>query len=231
MRPINRGNWPVDKNGNNIELSPYGKAKPFLTDRIGDYCSYCERPGYYAALEVEHILPKSLPQYKHLEENWHNFLLGCKNCNPIKGIKVHPFEKIFLPDRDNTFFAIKILEGGLITINENLGEDDKTKIRNFIDLIGLDRRPGSPNYSNKDYRWRERKKVWDIAIRYLEKFENKNADIETIIDLAKGWGFWSVWMTVFKNQPDVINNLIKQFPGCCPKCFDQNLKPVPRNNH
>jgi hypothetical protein len=69
MRPIDKGNAPQ-------VFTNYQDAKPFLTNQLGTYCSYCERR-IATNLAVEHILPKdiNLP-YAHLRNEWTNFLLG-----------------------------------------------------------------------------------------------------------------------------------------------------------
>lgn len=56
----------------------YKKATSHLTQRLGNYCSYCESP-ISGLLEVEHILPKS--QYPLYSTKWENFLLACSACN------------------------------------------------------------------------------------------------------------------------------------------------------
>ena len=57
-------------------------AAPQLQERLGDYCSYCERQ-IETHLAVEHIKPKS--HDPGLRRAWNNFLLACTNCNSSKG--------------------------------------------------------------------------------------------------------------------------------------------------
>jgi hypothetical protein len=45
---------------------------------------------------------------------------------------------------------------------------------------------------------------------------------------AQGRGFFSVWMTVFKNDPDMLNRLINAFPGTSGDCFDHEGKAIHR---
>lgn len=204
MRPVDKTN-PTGK----ITYDPYGNAKPDLINCIGSYCSYCERPGCSAALDVEHVEPKnSNPDKRYL---WSNFLLACKNCNSIKGTSIIDFSKIVLPHIDNTVLAITYLESGFIKLNPNFEEPEKGE--ELIKLIGLDRRPGSPNYSHKDSRWEDRKKAWKLSIKYLSKFQEGIADVETIIDLAKHCGFFSIWFHIFKDYTEVQQALIDIFPG------------------
>ncbi len=84
MRPVNRGNIPTDTlTGGNIVFRPYQIAKSYLIERIGSYCSFCEKRLTHL-VEVEHILPKSL--HSEFQFTWNNFLLSCKTCNTIKGV-------------------------------------------------------------------------------------------------------------------------------------------------
>jgi 5-methylcytosine-specific restriction endonuclease McrA len=74
MRPVTRGAAPR-------AYTAYSQAIGDLEDRLGIYCSYCERR-LPVSLAVEHVVPKSLEPT--LETCWDNFLLGCTNCNSVK---------------------------------------------------------------------------------------------------------------------------------------------------
>jgi uncharacterized protein (TIGR02646 family) len=207
MRPVNKELFTT----NQEIYNPYGDAKDDLISALGSYCSYCERYGHYTALDVEHINNKN--HYPEQEFNWSNFLLACKNCNSIKGNK--EINLSLMPHIDNTFIIFKYLESGLIIINQELIDtlEITTNTQQLLDLIGLDRVPGHPRLSNKDKRWQERKKVWEIAVRYLDKYQSQECDIETIRDLALANGFWSIWMTIFEDYDDIKQELISAFPG------------------
>ena len=229
MRPVKKSPRPTNYQGIPKVYSPYGTAKDDLIDDLGDYCSYCERQGYHSALDVEHVQPKGLPQYANLEEEWDNFLLGCKNCNPIKGNKDVVFNDIFLPHRNNSFYTYEYLQGGLIQIKNNLSPPDQDKAQRLIDLVGLDRLPGHPDHSRNDKRWEERMNTYNLAERYLQKYERGQVSETVVADLAKAKGFWSVWMWVFDRHVAVKNQLISEFPGTCMNCFDAQASPVKRN--
>lgn len=77
MRPVNKGKSPKT-------FSKYREAAPYLEDRLGRYCSYCEMP-IFNAPEVEHIEARSRGG---AECDWNNMLLSCKYCNTRKGAKV-----------------------------------------------------------------------------------------------------------------------------------------------
>jgi uncharacterized protein (TIGR02646 family) len=234
MRPVVKP-WPTDNKGNLKKYSPFDTAKSDLFLVIGQYCSYCETWGYSASVAVEHVQPKKyqLPDgsspYAHLEENWDNFLLGCVNCNSVKLNKDVKLTDVCLPHLHNSSMAFIYKEGGYIKINDSLSVAEKAMAENMLQLTGLDRRPGTPNYSRKDKRWDQRRDCWELAIRYLNKLQNKETDVNTITDLAKAKGHWSVWMSVFENHPVIRQALIEAFPGTAANCFDQHTVPLRRN--
>ena len=91
MRPIERGAAPC-------AYGDYKEAKQDLVNRLGTYCSYCERR-IATILAVEHIQAKSLPHYAHLANDWNNFLLACVNCNSSKSAAEVDPARYLLPDR------------------------------------------------------------------------------------------------------------------------------------
>lgn len=209
---------PVDKttfNSNRVEYNNYGDAKPDLIAAIGEYCSFCERRGFTSALDVEHIEHKD--KHPDKEKLWDNFLLGCKNCNSIKGTSDIDFSSIILPHLDDTYSPFQYLESGLIKIKDSIEEPRKAKA--LVALVGLDRRPGHPKYSPKDTRWQERKPAWELSKKYRNKYVHNSCDIETITDLALNNGFWSIWMLSFEEFPEVQNELILSFKGTRRSCF------------
>lgn len=67
------------------------------------------------------------------------------------------------------------------------------------------------------------------AKKRLERNDNEDFK-EQIIDTARSKGCWGVWMTVFKDDADMLDRLIRAFPGTCCDCFDitAGLVPVTR---
>ena len=60
--------------------NPYQDAKPALVANLGRFCSYCEEAYHYDRdIHVEHVQPKGLPRYAHLEFDWTNFLLDVQH--------------------------------------------------------------------------------------------------------------------------------------------------------
>jgi len=215
MRPIVKTD-KRDAQGNPLEFNPYGTAKEELVKEMGSYCAFCEKYNSRSALHVEHINgmeckdANGVQIYKHLENRWDNFLLACVNCNSIKGAKDVAIVEPFLPHQHNLLHYIEVIEGGIIKAKEGIEEPERKRAVAFIDLVGLDRYPGQPRYSDRDDRWDNRLKVYDLASRYFDKYDSQNptTDVETIVDVAGLSGFFSVWYYRFKGHDEVIRALI-----------------------
>lgn len=227
MRPVQKLPHPLDANGNPKSYSPYGKAKPDLVANLGDYCSYCEVFTTFVAIEVEHILPKSA--FVALQEEWNNFLLSCKTCNTIKSDTIFDLSDIHLPHQNNTAISLQYQEGGTISVPPALSNLQQEKVKKLINLVGLDRVPGHPLLTAADKRWHYRRQAWELAMRYLAKFEAGQADEDTVCDLASQRGFWSVWMSVFAVHSSVRQKMIEKFVGTAATCFDATTTPIFRN--
>ena len=109
MRRVDRGPHPLDDGNGPKRFHPYNKAKSDLLERIGEYCSYCERTG---DLHVEHVVSRC--RRPELAEEWTNFLLGCTNCNGIKSNRNHSRDGYIWPDRDDTEAAFEYLPDGIV---------------------------------------------------------------------------------------------------------------------
>ena len=229
MRPVERGAWPLDGSGAPKAYAEYGDAQPDLYERLGDYCSYCEMR-VADCIHVEHILPKAIPRYAHLEVYWPNFLLACARCNSIKGHRDIDHTDYFWPDADNTFRAFLYERGGVVRVEPGLSAGDQQKAQETLDLTGVDRRPGHPHFDHKDRRWQGRLDAWDKAVDALDRLHSSYTPelAATVIDLACATGFWSVWMTVFQSERGMLARFITAFPGTCAACFDADSVPQPR---
>ena len=122
MRPVNRGVAPRT-------YARYGEAIGDLEDRLGIYCSYCER-WIPVGLAVEHKAPKSRHPSRELE--WDNFLLGCTNCNSVKGDTDVADDEILWPDRDNLMLALEYSKGGFVGLAGSLDPSIKPRARKLI---------------------------------------------------------------------------------------------------
>ncbi|WP_290790923.1 hypothetical protein [Flavihumibacter sp. UBA7668] len=137
-----------------------------------------------------------------------------------------------MPHENNLINYIEITGGGLVQIKAGVGGNDLTRAQAFIDLVGLDRVPGHVNYSDKDDRWDNRLKVADIAQRQFNKYTSAvpSTDIETIVDLARTTGYFSIWYYQFIGHDEIIGallnginvggNPLQPFPGSHTGSFD-----------
>ncbi|MGB8701386.1 MAG: HNH endonuclease [Thermosynechococcaceae cyanobacterium] len=224
MRPVERGLAPRT-------YAKYGDAIGDLEARLGLYCSYCERR-LPTSLAVEHVVPKALNP--GLETEWTNFLLGCTNCNSVKGDTPVDVEDFLWPDRDNTFLAFEYAKGGFVRLATNTNKEQKEKAKALLNLVGLQRHQASgwDNPAPRDKRWQQREEIWAVAEKCRKNFESlKQTDDakNLVLEVAHGYGFFSVWMTVFDVYPDIKRGLVQGFLGTALSCFDADGKPLHRS--
>lgn len=220
MRPIVKGSNPKHPDGTEIIFSEYARSRRYLIDRIGEYCSYCERK-IEANLAVEHVQPKD--PNPNLELEWSNFLLACTNCNSTKGKKVINLDDYFWPDIDNTFQFYDYDSSGIVNVARNLTDINIVqKVKNMLDLVGLQKSPpriGSADWEKaSDRRYEHRLQAWLDANHYLEQYRNAVSETKIIMlpllkTIAINQGFWSIWMNVFADFPEVQIELINNFKG------------------
>lgn len=225
MRPVCRGPVPQE-DGQEVVFSDYGEARPHLAQTLGRYCSYCER-WIAASLAVEHVQPKSLRP--DLALAWDNLLLACANCNSAKGNQPIELPDYYWPDSDNTARAFAYAADGSVSPSPTLPPDATERAARTLGLTGLSRHPsGACRPSASDYRWMDRLEAWDLATRYLRQYQQQRTRPETIADVMRERGLWSVWMTVFRAHPEVCRALVDELPGTA-DCFDpETCEPIPR---
>lgn len=223
MRPVIRGESPKDDNGETIAFKTYQQARGELIKRIGEVCSYCEMH-LDASLAVEHMLPKQPPGHTapiaDRELAWDNMLLACTNCNSTKSNKEIHLTDYIWPDRDNTFLALTYKEGGIV---EATPGTNSIRAGRIIKLVGLNVIPTSGEQAREasDRRWNNRREAWEIATRSRERLAILNNDPtmqEQIVDGISG--YWSIWMTVFKDNQEMLGRIIKKLPGTDTNYFD-----------
>ena len=220
MRPVSRGTCPTDTNNNEMVFSEYTQARGELIKRIGERCSYCEMH-LDSSLAVEHVKPKKpsgvAQAIRERELSWDNFLLACTNCNSTKGDIDVVLEDYVWPDRDNTFMAFVHSEGGLVRAEKAPHE---ARAVNTIKLVGLDKTPETAEAS--DRRWLNRREAWDIAQESLQDLIESDTPAfrRQIIRTVKSGAYWSIWMTVFKDHPGILREMIYAIPGTAVECFD-----------
>lgn len=223
MRPVVRGDAPK-------VYRKYGDAIGDLEERLGIYCSYCERR-LPASLAVEHVSPKSIDSNRELD--WTNFLLGCTNCNSVKLDKPTNDDDFLWPDRDNTLRAFVYSLGGFVELSASLSPEIRPMAEALMNIVGLNRhqKQGWPNPAPRDKRWKQREEVWKLAERcrdeYLVAIGRNEAVFSLITEAAVGYGFFSVWMTVFEGDSDLSVKFISAFSGTA-DCFDASGAAINR---
>ncbi len=232
MRPVQRGSWPEDGDGQKVAFDEYGHARPHLIGRMGDYCSFCELP-LAAALAVEHIRCKS--KNPALERDWDNFLLACPSCNSSKGVKVDTAADVgrhMWPHQDRCADAFIYSVGGVVRVADELPLADRTRAVATEVLVGLTRRPGAGLKRDQilrgsDRRYEKRREVWDQAVEAREDLRRcDGAEMRKwILANARALGFWSVWMTVFADDEAMQAALCGLFSGTA----RDRLYPLPRH--
>jgi hypothetical protein len=231
MRPVERGPWPMDAEGRDKPFAEYGHAKRFLTRRIGEYCSFCERP-VTAGLAVEHVRCKH--RNPSLEREWSNFLLACPSCNSTKSTKIETAEdeaRHLLPHRDRTLDAFDYT-AGRVRLAKLDDPDLEQRARNTDKLVGLTRTPHAgltraQLLKHSDTRYLERRRAWQKAAAAREDLLEVDEPQmrRRILAEARAVGFWSVWMTVFRDDEQMQAALCEQatFPGTA----NERIYPLP----
>jgi hypothetical protein len=196
----------VDKG---VNLTPYAKyrdAMPYLVQRIGPFCSYCEME-ISNEPDVEHVRPKTLGGAALLLEN---FLLGCKKCNKIKSKKNPNRANHLWPDEDNTFVAYEYVNEIVVRPSAAVvGTPIETLARNTLNLTGIDRLPKNVAKPSKkvalDRRWQKRREAWGRAEIALRRWRiNPSIELcEQIADTAISLGFFSIWVKFFSGPGEI----------------------------
>lgn len=234
MRPIDKGATPYKT------IGKYQEAGPYLEDRIGAYCSFCEMR-VNNALAVEH---KESKKSGGALTDWDNLLLSCTYCNSRKLEKVKKGEmgKWIWPDLHNTFLAFSY-ENALPRVNkeylQSVSAEVLQKAEAVLEGLELDYCPNSGNRNRgkekyRDKRWNKRFETLSVAEEARASWDkHKNTEFRSeqlinIVNQAKGYGFFSVWMMIFDGETEVRNALIRAFPGTDMSCFDEKTAPVRR---
>jgi len=220
MRPVTKGNAPRS-------YREYSDARPDLVDKLGRFCSYCER-FLCVGLAVEHKRPKS--RYPSQALAWENFLLACSNCNSAKRDRKIILSRYLWPDVDNTFRAFEYDQSGIIRVRKYIHKKLRQRARRTIILLGLDKYPGQfREPTDRDYRWSDRRKEWEKAAlmrRQLHQHDTPGQR-EMIIKCAQD-GIFSIWMDVFQEDTQLMQRLLHAFPGTALDCFNDQCYAVAR---
>lgn len=235
MRPLKK--WSVgdsDRQGGVVDAiyRPYGQAVPLLQRNFGCFCCYCEV--FDNDLQLEHIIPKS--QDPNRASDWDNFLLACSRCNGAdnKGHTQIHLGSYYFPHLRNTLLPFNYKQGGKIEVAQGLAPLQQAKAENTLKLLGLDKYPGNPQYPQgippRDKRWEHRRRAWEKAVRKRQDYRRGQITDEDVAEFAYQRGFFSVWFSVFADEPAVKQALIERFEGTAVRCFDPQNRylPIPR---
>lgn len=190
---------------------------------------------------AEGIMGVEMPQYseKKIEmyEAAKEYFEALKTCTSKEQIEVLRQEMVRLEAEydDNPALAYTY-QGGIPKVNETaLNHVDPTgerltKAKNLFALVDLGNVPAP---WVKDRRFHQRNKAYELAVEALTDWqlaktctsEGKDVIKRLIVLNAQGYGFFSVWMTVFVDEPDICKALLDAFPGTNHIYFDETYYP------
>lgn len=221
MRPLDKGPWPVDINGQRITVNDYDHWRALLIERIGYYCAYCNMPLSHS-LQVEHVVPKNPPPgYVPGDPlSWDNMLLACGPCNRAKWNTPINFDDYYFPDHNNTLIPFQHVvhpvnpDSAIVVESPGLQAAQLSKASSSIRLFGLaniDKRPDIVDI--RHIKRRDALIAVDMAYTLYVGIKVDNPDLvqktaELIAQMAKGWGFFGIWFRKFQDEPKVIKALI-----------------------
>ena len=225
MRAVNRGEIPLDKKGNPKIYTHYRQAKDDLIDRLGSSCSYCEM-NVANQVDIEHIIPKS--KNPKLEKTWSNFILSCKICNILKDNINDNREGYVFPDIENTSFLYEYSISD-IKVKDNLESCTKYLATATFNLVQLNRKFNTSNQI--DDRRRARNNAWkkaQMALKDYIKLLPTTHDKNTLANLTALTceNFFSLWLQVFKDYPEVKKAILENVKGTAIECYDKNYNPI-----
>jgi hypothetical protein len=247
MRPLNKGNVPLDDKGNTINPTDYKKWRKSLMTRIGYYCVYCNQP-ISSSLQVEHVIPKNpLPGYTPGDPlAWNNMLLACGPCNNAKSNSPVDANTYYLPEEHNTHLPFETVElpghgsiHAIVKPRSGLNHDQQRKAERTIQLLKLSNFDERDNIV--DLRSIRRRDAM-IAVKAIKEqydeakgsptFNSVIAALRVALQ-AKAIGFFSLWYDAFVDEPEVMRALISPIPipGTSQECFNPaaGYQPIFRN--
>jgi uncharacterized protein (TIGR02646 family) len=211
VRSLDKGGTPTHADGTAIVFADYKDATPYLKQRLGRYCSYCERT-IPASLAVEHKLPKT-GAYQHLEHEWRNLLLACSNCNSSKGTNVPNHANPLWPDEDDTFAMIEYHRSGGVAPKSGLPPDASARVTALLDLVGLTKTPDQSGQT--DHRFFDRLEVWRKAEQAVVDVETSDSPAlrRSTVEVARSSGGYSIWRHAFAADTNMTQRLMASLPG------------------
>ncbi|MEA3288859.1 MAG: HNH endonuclease [Campylobacterota bacterium] len=221
MRPVNKGDIPKKEDGSDKIYTSYAQAKDDLRDRLDSFCSYCEM-NIDNQPDIEHVSPKS--KNPDLETVWENFLLACKPCNIIKDANNDNREGYAFPDTHNTSFLYEYSDSG-VKVRDDIDNDFKNLATATFDLVKLNRKLDTSG--RVDDRALARLNSWSKAQEALIDFLKLPTNEAMIRQTARSCnGFFSMWIQIFKDYPEVKKAILENVKGTALECYDENINPI-----
>jgi len=230
MKPVDKGNAPRP-------YTNHKQAKKDLIGKLGSHCSYCEAYKEPQDLHVEHIYPQK--PHPEKEVDWDNFLVSCNSCNSYKNkhlgnSRQQNLEMRFLwPHRENTFRAFQYHHDGYVEITSGLPSAIETAAEATRKMVGLISSPAKANsYKILGIAYDgvgKRKEVYELAEEALDTYLESPSTVKAqrVAKSAARLGYFSIWMEVFRNRPEVRREFIKSFKADT-ACFNPNTDPIPK---
>lgn len=219
MRPVDKMRAPVPG-----AFTHHSAARGELLQRLGRYCSYCERPTQYK-VDVEHIQPQH-HNPPAVADTWANYLLSCPNCNSVKrATNITPAD-VLLPDRDNTAKGFQLNGDGSLSANPSLTGLQLAQAQATVALFRMDERVRDLRDLNGnlvlDDRIKDRNDAFQQAILAKATWDENPSrkQLKSILRSALNAGFFSMWMKAFENDIEVRKRLLRVFKGTARDCFD-----------
>lgn len=227
---------PVTKGAAAGPFSAHGHAKPELIRRLGQHCSYCEQYGAPQNLDVEHIYP--FDPHPELRTAWENFLLSCKSCNTYKHKHLKSDRQVNLegrfvwPHLDNTINAFQYFDDGTVEVSPNLAPEVAALANQTMEMTGIMCIPDAAAAFEPDIPYSamsKRREMWEIAQLSRQDYLRANG-LQSPASLAREaykMGYFSIWMEIFNDRPEVRHELIQAFKAD-PGCFNADTQPIPK---
>lgn len=235
--------------GTRKTVNHYSMWKADLEERIGMYCTYCGIPLTHSP-QVEHVAPihPIAGATAGALTDWDNMVLACQPCNGKNGKSNKPYTKAlhYRPMDHNTLIPFENVEdttnkGHMIVqvAKKRLTNAQINKAEATLSLFNWDNVDTRPNKTDfrSSFRWQAKKVALAAFDNYImckssptfdQTIAAKNAATAAITT-----GFFSVWVEVFFNEPEVLKWLIHSdiFPNTHQGSFDLNntFQPIERN--
>ena len=170
---------------------------------------------------ISNLSLRALGAIAPIATEWSNLLLGCPRCNrDFKKNKNNGREGYLWPDTHDTYHAFVYESTGRVLVNDALDGDTKQAAENTKALVKLD--DGGEKQITLNL---NRRKVFRQAQEIKELFQAGAMDADGVMTMLDGTPYWSVWMTVFSDVPEVKELLLnsESFPNTAIDYFQVNV--------